>query len=117
MPRSTATVRLTIQLPGAALWRHRPAYAEIVHRARGQGLAGATVFHAVEGFGADRRLHRERALRVTSHGPCEVVIVENEPRLRAFLLSIADILEQTAASAILERVRVHRPGAIEGRNA
>lgn len=111
MLNSPIAARLTVQLPGAAVWRHRPAYAEIVHRARKQGLAGASVFHGVEGFGTDRRIHHERPVRLAGHGPCAVVLVDDEQRLRAFLLGLSDVLEHTAGSAVLDRVRVYRPGS------
>ncbi|NUP64645.1 MAG: DUF190 domain-containing protein, partial [Nonomuraea sp.] len=32
--------RLTIHLDAAVVWHHRPAYAELVHRAHREGLAG-----------------------------------------------------------------------------
>jgi PII-like signaling protein len=114
MPGSSEVARLAVQLPGAALWHHRPVYAEIVHRARRQGLAGVSVFQGVEGFGADRRIHHEHALRVTFRGPVEVIVVEDEQRLRDFLLTIADLLEHTSATAVLNQVTVHRPGATGG---
>jgi PII-like signaling protein len=109
MLNSPIAARLTIQLPGTAVWRHRPAYAEIVHRAKRQGLAGTSVFHGVEGFGADGRIHHEQALRLAAHGPCTVVLVDDEQYLRAFLHGLSDLLELTEASAVLDRVRVYRP--------
>jgi PII-like signaling protein len=100
--------RLTIQLDAAVLWHHRPAYAELVHRAHREGLAGASVFHGVTGFGAGdpRPRHPGRA-----PGPCVVIIVDEERRLRSFLPCVADVLCVTAAVATLDRVRIHVPGS------
>ncbi|XUL86679.1 DUF190 domain-containing protein [Streptomyces galilaeus] len=97
--------RLTVHLDAAVLWHHRPAYAELVHRAHREGLAGASVFHAVTGFGVGDP--KTRHLR--DHGPCMVIIVDEERRLRSFLLCVADVLGETAAVATLDRVRVHVP--------
>src|SRR2546422_732529 len=47
--------RLTVFVGESHQWRHRPVYAEIVHRAHRAGLAGASVFRGVEGFGASSR--------------------------------------------------------------
>ncbi|MFR0354057.1 DUF190 domain-containing protein [Streptomyces sediminimaris] len=99
--------RLTIHLDAAVVWHHRPAYAELVHRAHRAGLAGASVFRGVTGFGAGdprRPAHGPK-------GPCAVVIVDDEPRLRDFLSRAADVLGETSAVAVLDRVRVRAPRA------
>jgi PII-like signaling protein len=103
--------RLTIHLDGAVLWHHRPAYAELVHRAHREGLAGASVFHGFTGFGAAREIYRERPAHLVAKGPCAVVLVDQEDRLRCFLLSVQDVVEHTEAVAVLDRVRIHRTGA------
>ncbi|MGI3222691.1 DUF190 domain-containing protein [Streptomyces sp. GTA36] len=104
-------VRLTIHFDGAVLWHHRPAYAELVHRAHREGLAGASVFHGFTGFGAQRVIHRERPAHLAAKGPCAVVIVDEEDRVRFFLLCVRDVLEHTEAVAVLDRVRIHHAGA------
>ncbi|MFF0125834.1 DUF190 domain-containing protein [Streptomyces mirabilis] len=111
MPDAEGAVRLTIHLDGAVLWHHRPAYAEFVHRAHREGLAGASVFHGLTGFGADRRIYHERPAHLAAKGPCTVVLVDQEDRLRCFLLGVRDVLEHTEALAVLDRVRIHRAGA------
>ncbi|MFC8240010.1 DUF190 domain-containing protein [Streptomyces chartreusis] len=86
-------------------------HAELVHRANHEGLAGASVFHGFTGFGAERRIHRERPAHLAAKGPCAVVLVDEEDRLRCFLLRVQDVLEHTKAVAVLERVRIHWTGA------
>ena len=104
MPGSdTVAARLTVHLDAAALWHHRPAYAEIVHRARREGLPGASVFHGLTGFGAGAPGPAHLAVK----GPCTVVIVDEEPRLRSFLPCVADVLGETGAVAVLDRVWIH----------
>lgn len=112
--RDPAAARLTIHLAGDAVWHRKPAYAEIVHRARRAGLAGASVFHGVEGYGHHMRIHEERPLHLIAHGPCAVEIVDGEQRLRAFVDTLEDILTMTGV-AVLETVEVHRkPAAPHG---
>ena len=62
-----------------------PLYVEIVHRARQAGLAGATVLHGVEGFGASTHLHAPKALRLSQNLPVIVVIVDRPERIAAFV--------------------------------
>lgn len=102
------SARLTIHLSASAVWHHKPAYAEIVHRAHKQGLAGASVFHGFEGYGTHLKIHEDRPSRLRAHGPCTVVLVDTEERLRAFVDSLEDILTVNGV-AVLDRVEVHLP--------
>ncbi|MEV6940625.1 hypothetical protein AB0N07_01075 [Streptomyces sp. NPDC051172] len=42
-----------------------------------------------------------------------MVIVDAEARLRDFLAHVADVLGETSAMAVLDRVRIHAPGVDE----
>ncbi|MEU9244479.1 DUF190 domain-containing protein [Streptomyces sp. NPDC048385] len=108
MPHDGTSVRLTIRLSASAMWHHRPAYAEIVHRAHDQGLAGASVFHGFEGYGTHLTIHHDKPSRLRAHGPCAVVIVDTEERLRVFLDTLEDVLCVNGV-AVLDRVHVHLP--------
>ncbi|SFE47326.1 hypothetical protein SAMN05216251_103224 [Actinacidiphila alni] len=102
--------RLTFHVSGSAQWHHRPVYAEIVHRARHAGLAGASVLHAVEGFGAHLRVHEDHVSRLSEHGPCVVVVIEEKQKLDDFVASLADIL-RVCGVAIVDTVEIHVPRA------
>ncbi|WP_030862843.1 DUF190 domain-containing protein [Streptomyces sp. NRRL S-37] len=86
MTRLTGTVlRLTVYVGENDTWHHRPLSSEIVHRARAAGLAGASVFRGVEGFGASSVVHTSRLLSLSEDLPVAVVVVDTEERVRAFL--------------------------------
>jgi PII-like signaling protein len=101
------SARLTVYLSARAVWHHKPAYAEIVHRAHKQGLAGASVLHGIEGYGIHMEIHEDRPSRLRTHGPCAVVIVDAEDPLRAFLDTLEDILSLNGV-AVLDHVEIHR---------
>jgi PII-like signaling protein len=82
---SGAATRLTVLIGESDQWRHRPLYAEIVHRAHEAGLAGASVFRGVEGFGASSLVHTSRLLSLSEDLPVAVVIVDEDARIREFL--------------------------------
>ncbi|PYC80251.1 hypothetical protein C7C46_13265 [Streptomyces tateyamensis] len=86
-----AAVRLTVLLGDDEVWHHRPLYSEIVHRAHAAGLAGASVFHGVEGFGASSAVHTARLLSFSADLPVAVVIVDTEPRVREFLPQLQEL--------------------------
>ncbi|MFG3506801.1 DUF190 domain-containing protein [Streptomyces sp. NPDC047821] len=78
-------LRVTVLVSENDVWRHRPVYSEIVHRAHEAGLAGASVFRGIEGFGASSLVHTARLLSLSEDLPVAVVIVDDEERVRAFL--------------------------------
>lgn len=78
-------LRLTVYVGESDVYHRRPLYSEIVHRARVAGLAGASVFRGVEGFGASSRVHSARILRLSEDLPIVIVIVDRRDRIEGFL--------------------------------
>jgi PII-like signaling protein len=89
---SGPALRLTVYVGDTDTWHHRPLATEIVHRAHHAGLAGASVFHGVEGFGAGSRVHSARLLSLSEDLPVAVVIVDEEQRVRDFLPRLAELV-------------------------
>ncbi|MDH6141629.1 PII-like signaling protein [Kitasatospora sp. GP30] len=85
-------LRLTVLVGDTDLWHHRPLAGEIVRRARAAGLAGASVFHGVEGYGAGRAVHSAGLLSISDGLPVAVVIVDRAERVRAFLPRLDELL-------------------------
>jgi PII-like signaling protein len=96
-------LRLTIFVDSDDTWHHRPLYTEIVHRAHQAGLAGASVFRGVEGFGASSRIHTTRILSLAEDLPVAIVIVDVEERIRAFLPHLHEL---TTGLITLEPVEI-----------
>jgi hypothetical protein len=91
--RGDAT-RLTIFVKESAQWHHRPVYTEIVHRAHQAGLAGASVFRGIEGFGKSSHIHTTRILSLSEDLPTAVIIVDTEEQIRAFLPQVDELVEE-----------------------
>lgn len=101
---SGPATRLTIFVRESDQWHHRPLYTEIVHRAHRAGLAGASVFHGIEGFGKSDTVHTSRILSLSDDLPCSIVIVDDEQRIRAFLPLLDELV--TEGLVILDPVEV-----------
>jgi uncharacterized protein len=99
-------LRLTILLGDDDRWHHTPLHHEIVTRARSAGLAGATVLHGCEGYGASSFVHTDRFLDTADSLPIAVVIVDSEERLRAFLRELDELI--TDGVVVLDEVEVLR---------
>ncbi|MGW6392101.1 DUF190 domain-containing protein [Streptomyces sp. NPDC055103] len=87
-------LRLTVLIGENDTWHHRPLSTEIVHRAHVSGLAGASVFRGVEGFGASSRIHTSRLLSLSEDLPVAILIVDTEERIRAFLPQLDELVEE-----------------------
>uniref|UniRef100_A0AAU2UYK1 DUF190 domain-containing protein n=1 Tax=Streptomyces sp. NBC_00003 TaxID=2903608 RepID=A0AAU2UYK1_9ACTN len=87
-------LRLTIFIGESDLWHHKPLYAEIVHRAHAAGLAGASVFRGIEGFGASSLIHTQRLLSLSEDLPVAIVIVDDEQRVRDFLPQLDELVAE-----------------------
>jgi PII-like signaling protein len=103
--RGPAT-RLTIMVGESDQAHHRPLYAEIVHRAHSAGLAGASVFRGIEGFGRSNHIHTSRLLSLGEDLPVAVVIVDTDDKVRAFLPHLEEL--QIEGLVIVEPVEVLR---------
>lgn len=99
--------RLTILLHVDASRHHHSVSDEIVRRALDAGLAGGSVFHGIEGYGASGEVHTTMHADVMEDLPCAVVIVDpSEERLRAFADGLDDLLDH--GLVLLDTVEIAR---------
>lgn len=71
-----------------------PLFRAIVETAQNDGLAGATVIKGMMGFGAAKRLHRERPLGRSSDVPMLVMIVDEKDKLDTFMPKLCDMVPE-----------------------
>lgn len=89
-----AATRLTVFVKESDQWHHRPVYTEIVHRAHQAGLAGASVFRGIEGYGKSSHIHTTRILSLSEDLPAAVIIVDTEEKIRAFLPEVDELVTE-----------------------
>ncbi|GII57580.1 UPF0166 protein [Planotetraspora thailandica] len=99
-------MRLMVFVGESDVWHHRPLSSEIVHRAHKAGLAGASVFRGVEGYGASSLIHTARLLSLSEDLPVCIVIVDAAEPIRAFLPQLDELVGE--GLAILDEVEVVR---------
>jgi uncharacterized protein len=97
---------LRIFLGEADEYRHRPLYRAIVLRARELHLAGATVLRGPMGFGRSNHLHNANILRLSLDLPIVVEIVDERPKIDAFLPELKTMMR--GGLITLERAKVFR---------
>jgi len=96
--------RLTVIIGETDQWHHKPVYTEIVHRAHQAGLAGASVFRGMEGFGKSHHIHTTRILSLSEDLPAAVVIVDTRDKIEAFLPQVDELV--TEGLVFLDEVEV-----------
>lgn len=112
--RGSAT-RLTVFVKESDQWHHRPVYTEIVHRAHQAGLAGASVFRGIEGYGKSGHIHTTRILSLSEDLPAAVIMVDTDEKIRAFLPELDElVLEGLVMVDSVEVVRYVGRTAAEG---
>ncbi|NEW33781.1 DUF190 domain-containing protein [Nocardia cyriacigeorgica] len=107
--RWARAARLVLLLGEDERWRHGPLYHEIVRRARDSGLAGASVWRGVEGYGASSRIHTTRLLDLAEQLPMMVMIIDDADRLRGFVDDNSELFATVAVT--LSDVEVWQPEA------
>jgi PII-like signaling protein len=96
--------RLTIYIGESDRHGHTPLAVEIVQRAHRAGLAGASVFRGIEGYGASNHIHTTRILSLSDDLPIAIVIVDRAEAIAAFLPQLDELITQ--GLVVLEEVEV-----------
>lgn len=86
--------RVTVFIGESDSHGHTPLATEIVHRAHRAGMAGASVFRGIEGFGASNHLHTTRILSLSDDLPIAIVIVDTDERIRDFMPQLEELVEE-----------------------
>lgn len=98
--------RLTIFIGESDHHGHTPLATEIVQRAHQAGLAGASVFRGVEGYGASNHIHTTRILSLSDDLPIAVVIVDSDERIQSFVPELDELISE--GLVIIDDVEVLR---------
>lgn len=85
-------------------WHGKPLYQAIVRRLREDGIAGATVIRAIEGYGAKSHLHTARILRLSEDLPLVIEVVDRAEEIERILPALDEMV--TDGLVTLERVEV-----------
>lgn len=87
-------------------WQGKPLYEAIVERARETGLAGATVFRGIMGFGKHSRIHTAHILTLSTDLSMLIEIVDTEDKIAAFMPVIDEMVQEGLVTT--EKVEVIR---------
>lgn len=87
-----------------------PLYEWIVRKAKESGLAGATVFRAIQGYGAHSRIHTAKLLELSTDLPIVVEIVDSLEKIESFLQLLDAEIVEGMATVEKVHIRFYRAG-------
>jgi PII-like signaling protein len=101
---------LRIFLGESDRYHGKPLYEAIVHKAHELGLAGATVWRGIEGYGARSRIHTAKILRLSEDLPVLVEIVDSEEKIRSAMPYFDEMMDAGGGGGLvtLEKAEVIR---------
>jgi len=73
-------------------WQDQPLHEALVRAMRANDLAGVTVYKAIMGYGAHRRIHKEKPLHLSHDASMMLSVVDTEEKLRAFLAIVDEMV-------------------------
>jgi PII-like signaling protein len=75
-------------------WNDKPLYKALVEAMRANDIAGVTVYRGILGYGAHRRLHKDKSLLSAHHGSVMLSAIDSSEKLRAFLPLVDQMVEE-----------------------
>jgi len=100
-------------------WQDKPLYEALVRAMRANDLAGVTVYRGILGYGAHRRVHKDKPFSLSRDASLMLSVVDTEEKLTAFL-PIVDKMVQEGLVVLSDADIIkyaHRAETIDDRSA
>lgn len=75
-------------------WKNKPLYEALVEAMRANDIAGVTVYRGILGYGAHRRMHKDKPLLSSHHGSVMLSAIDTAEKLRGFLPLVEQMVEE-----------------------
>lgn len=100
MAKDKTTLRLRILMGEDDYYQNSHLYETIVHAAKDEGMAGATVTKGLMGFGANSVIHKSKAF-ISANLPIVIEIVDEEEKIMNFMDKVGDFFEEAKAGGLI----------------
>lgn len=75
-------------------WQDKPLYEALVQAMRANDIAGVTVYRGIQGYGAHRRMHKEKPLHLSHDASIMLSAIDTGDKLEAFLPVVDKMVEE-----------------------
>jgi len=96
--------------------KHNALFEVIIRKARKYGLAGATAWRGIMGFGLTSRIRTSSILDLSSDLPVIVEIVDMEEKIDKFLPVLHDLFETSKCGGLITMENVEIIRYLHGKN-
>jgi len=86
------TLRLKIYIGENDRWNGKPLYKAIVERLREMGVAGATVYRGIYGFGKKSHVHSSDVMRLSADLPIVIEVVDRGFKIEKAICEIKPMI-------------------------
>lgn len=101
---------LRIHFMEADKWQGSSLHEAIISKCIELGIAGATVYRGLEGFGASARIHHTHSLSISRNLPIMVSIIDKEEQIQKLLPHLDQMIAGgLIAISPVEAIRYSRP--------
>jgi uncharacterized protein len=101
---------LRIYFGEADKWEGKPLHEAILAKCRELGMAGATVYRGIEGYGSSTRIHRASPWKFSRDAPMVVTVIDREEKIAQLVPHLdAMVGEGLIASSNVDVTRYTRP--------
>ena len=72
---------------------HLPLYEWVIRKAKDSGIAGATAFRAISGYGSHHQIHSAKILDLSINLPVLIEMVDSKEKIEQFLNDLESVKE------------------------
>jgi PII-like signaling protein len=85
---------MRIYIGEADLWKDKPLHTALVEAMRANDIAGVTVYRGILGYGAHRRIHKDKTLHMSHDSSIMLSVIDTEEKLESFLPLVGQMVEE-----------------------
>lgn len=75
-------------------WKDKPLHTALVEAMRANDIAGVTVYRGILGYGAHRRIHKDKPLHLSHDCSIMLSVVDTEEKLQSFLPLVEQMVQE-----------------------
>ena len=101
--------KLTVYIGDSFRYGRKKLYCAIVEMLHDEGIAGATVLHGIEGYGADKQIHTARILDLSADLPVVIAAIDRTEKIEAVLSKLDAMIEKGLVTTERVHIAISRP--------
>jgi len=85
---------MRIYIGEADQWKDKPLHKALVEAMRANDIAGVTVYRGILGYGAHRRVHKDKPLHLSHDCSIMLSVIDTEDKLQSFLPIVEQMVQE-----------------------